>query len=95
MPCNRPPNSRFSATVNSWSRVLACELTPIRCLTRRGSRATSAPHTRAVPPVGLISVVSMPIVVDLPAPFGPSSPKSSPGATSRSSPATAASFEPG
>ena len=36
-----------------------------------GSRATSTPATRAVPEVIVSSVVSMRIVVDLPAPFGP------------------------
>ena len=45
---------------------------------RRRSRASAAR-----PPVGTIVVVSMPTVVDLPAPFGPSSPNTSPGATSK------------
>ena len=39
-------------------------------------------------------VVSIPMVVDLPAPFGPSSPNTSPGATSKSTPRTA-SIPPG
>ena len=43
----------------------------------------------ALPPVGAIVVVSMPTVVDLPAPLGPSSPNTSPGATSKSMPLTA------
>src|SRR5436309_246639 len=42
------------------------------------------------PPVGT-TVVVIPMVVDLPAPFGPSRPKNSPGRTSRSSPSTATS----
>ena len=42
-----------------------------------------------MPDVGLTVVVSMPTVVDLPAPFGPSSPKTSPVATSKSIPFTA------
>ena len=46
-------------------------------------------EARALPPVGTTRVVSMPIVVDFPAPFGPSSPKNSPRGTSRSMPRTA------
>src|SRR5690606_2586150 len=53
------------------------------------SRTTSCPATRARPPVGLSSVHSMLIVVDLPAPFGPRNPKISPGRTGNSSPRTA------
>ena len=53
----------------------------------RGRRRSR--RARAVPPVGTIVVVSMPIVVDLPAPFGPSRPNTSPGATSKSMPFTA------
>src|SRR5690349_12785186 len=41
----------------------------------------SKPLTIAVPSVGVSSVVSMRISVDLPAPFGPSSPKTSPSST--------------
>ena len=54
-----------------------------------GSRATSTPATRAVPEVIESSVVSMRIVVDLPAPFGPRKPKISPASTRRSTPRTA------
>jgi len=51
---------------------------PIERLTRRGSLVTSYPATDALPDVGFRSVVSMRIVVVLPAPFGPSRPKTSP-----------------
>ena len=54
-----------------------------------GSRATSTPATRAVPEVIDSSVVSMRIMVDLPAPFGPRKPKISPDCTRRSTPRTA------
>ena len=54
-----------------------------------GSRTTSYPARRAVPRVGLTVVVSIPIVVDLPAPLGPSSPNTSPGSTRKSTPWTA------
>ena len=53
------------------------------------SDATSRPFTCAEPEVGRTVVVNMPTVVDLPAPFGPSSPKTSPVATSKSMPRTA------
>ena len=88
-PKNRLRNSRFSATVSCMSSVLFWVTTPIRRLTPTGSATTSRPDTQARPPVGRISVVSMPMVVDLPAPFGPSSPKNWPELTDRSMPRTA------
>src|ERR1035441_1585337 len=53
------------------------------CRTASGSRATSKPATTARPEVGLSSPQSMRMVVDLPAPFGPRNPKTSPLLTSR------------
>ena len=53
------------------------------------SVATSKPKIRASPLVGRSSVVRILISVVLPAPFGPSSPKNSPDATSRSTPSSA------
>ena len=50
---------------------------------------TSWPSTRALPDVGISSVISILIVVVLPAPFGPSSPNSSPSPTSKLTPRTA------
>jgi hypothetical protein len=44
---------------------------------------------RTVPAVGTARVVAMEIVVVFPAPFGPSRPYNSPGATCRSIPSTA------
>src|SRR3954468_11486819 len=52
-------------------------------------RTTSKPATRAVPPVGRSRVQRILIVVDLPAPFGPRNPNSSPARTERSMPRTA------
>jgi len=54
-----------------------------------GCLTTSKPASRADPLVGLMVVVSIPMVVDLPAPFGPSRPNTSPGATWKSMPRTA------
>src|SRR3954467_34536 len=53
------------------------------------SRTTSKPATRALPAVGRSRVQRILMVVDLPAPFGPRKPKSSPVATVRSMPRTA------
>ena len=53
------------------------------------SVAMSKPKIRASPLVGSSSVVRILISVVLPAPLGPSSPKNSPGATSRSTPSSA------
>ena len=52
--------------------------------------ATSTPKIRACPPSIGSSVASMRSMVVLPAPLGPSTPKTSPGRTSRSMPSTAA-----
>ena len=57
-------------------------------------RDVDARQKRA-PEVGTTRVVSIPAVVVLPAPFGPSSPKISPACTSRSSWSTAAKSAPG
>ena len=66
------------------------------CLAVAGRATTSMPPTSARPSVGMTRVVSMPTVVVLPAPFGPSSPKISPRwtrrlrfSTARSGPAAA------
>jgi len=54
-----------------------------------GAAVTEWPATSAVPEVGRTMVVSMPTVVVLPAPLGPSRPKISPCSTTRSRPSTA------
>ncbi len=61
----------------------------MRRRTSSGSLATSTPATRADPDVIDSSVVSIFTVVDLPAPFGPRKPKTSPDSTVRSTPRTA------
>src|SRR4249919_688361 len=59
------------------------ERTSLRAVT------TSWPATRALPPVGCMSVHSTEIVVVLPAPLGPRKPNSSPGSTENEMPSTA------
>src|SRR3954469_21925282 len=61
----------------------------MRLRTSRASRTTSWPSTRACPLVGSSSVISILIVVVLPAPFGPSRPNSSPRSTLNETPRTA------
>ena len=77
----------YGALLSSMAHLVVT--TPILRLTATVSLVTSWPATQAWPPVGATSVVSMPIVVDLPAPLGPSRPKNSPWGTLRSMPRTA------
>ncbi len=56
------------------SSVLVWGTTPITCLANAGWLTMSTPPTHAWPLVGMTRVVSIPIVVVLPAPFGPSRP---------------------
>ena len=65
----------------------ACSITPDAL--PRPHVAGVVPEQRAAPLVGAVRPVSMLIAVDLPAPFGPSTARSSPERTSRSSPLTA------
>ena len=95
MPNSRPWKYRFSHTVSWRSRVFCCETIPLSCLASAGWAATSTPAMNARPDVGTTRVVSMPAVVVLPAPFGPSRPKISPARTSRLSLSTAAKSVPG
>ena len=60
----------------------------------RAGATTSMPPTHASPDVGMTRVVSMPTVVVLPAPLGPSSPKISPLCTARSRSPTARTSPP-
>src|SRR5271156_5893470 len=75
--------STFSHPVRSRSEVRACGMTPIFSRTCRGWRATSKPATNAWPSLGVSSVVSIRTTVVLPAPLGPSNPKTSPRRTSK------------
>ncbi len=64
----------------SWrSSVFCWETMPISCLASAGCATTSiAPTNAPSPRSGITRVVSMPAVVVLPAPLGPSRPKISP-----------------
>jgi hypothetical protein len=57
--------------------------------TRRASATTSWPSTLALPPLGTSRVISILMMVVLPAPLGPSRPNSSPSAIAKLTPRTA------
>src|SRR4051812_43200867 len=78
-----------SVTVSFGYSAAVWRLTPMRGLMASASRATSTPRTDTSPPSGSRSPSRISTVVVLPAPFGPSRPKISPLATSKSMPATA------
>ena len=80
---------RFSRPVSSSSTVAAWPVRPMSARTASGSRRTSWPATRAVPLVGRLSVVIMRTVVVLPAPLGPSSPRTVPCGTEKLTSSTA------
>src|SRR5690349_14079277 len=61
----------------------------MRRLTSIGFSCTSIPHTETLPPLGGRNPVIMRMVVDLPAPFGPRNPSTSPLPTSKETPSTA------
>src|SRR4051794_1424882 len=87
--CNRARRTRFSRPVRRSSSV-ACWPAKATCSrTAAASRTTSWPRTNARPPSGMSRVARMRTAVVLPAPLWPSSPRASPGATSRSMPASA------
>ena len=71
----RPVRAR--STTASWNTTLETERAS------SGERTTSKPASRAAPELGATVVVSMPTVVDFPAPFGPSRPNTSPRWTSK------------
>ena len=74
---------RYSSTAAYWPD------TPILARSAAASRTTSRPSTVAVPDVGSSSVVSTRTAVVLPAPLGPSRPRTVPAGASRSTPSSA------
>src|SRR2546423_1037015 len=92
---SRPTRWHAAWNVSSWrgvrdrSRLLRCGTPAGRDRAATGSRRTSIPASTARPLVACTRVVSMPTVVVLPAPLGPSSPNTSPWDTPKDSPSTA------
>src|SRR5690606_9850241 len=80
---------RLSRTLSSASRWSSWGTTPGWARICGPCVSGSMPSTLSSPPVRAETAPTMRIVVDLPAPLGPSSPKDSPGATSKSIASTA------
>src|SRR3954454_18798196 len=80
---------RFSSPVRFSSTAAFWPARPMRERSCAASRTTSRPATRAVPASGERSVERMRTVVVLPAPLGPSTPRTVPGAASSSTPSSA------
>ena len=72
---------KFSRPVNRSSTLGSWKTMPIDLRTCVASLTMSKPLTLAVPDVGFRMVQSMLMVVVLPAPLGPSNPKTSPDST--------------
>ena len=77
-------SARFSLTVRFSATAVSCGEIPTSCFTAALSLDVLCPQMNASPAVGAERHVSMRIVVVLPAPFTPSSEKSSPCSTVRS-----------
>src|SRR5688500_80930 len=82
-------STRFSWPVRSSSTEAYCPVSPTFRRTIAGSFTTSWPSTEAEPPSGRSRVARILIVVVLPAPFGPSRPKTEPFRICRSTPLSA------
>src|SRR6201996_6217677 len=86
---SRPMISRFSRPVSSIWMAADWPARPIDRRTALGSFTTSWPSTSARPPSGRSKVVRMRTAVVLPAPLGPSTPRTVPRGTDRSMPRSA------
>src|SRR3954449_1082248 len=81
--------TRFSSPVRCSSTAAYWPASPMRARSAGASETTSRPATRALPASGSSSVARMRTVVVLPAPLGPSTPSTVPGATASSTPSSA------
>src|SRR6516164_7282504 len=82
-PYIRPTKRRYSVPVSRSNRPMPSGTTPICRFTSIGRAAKSSPSSSILPAVGASSPVSILMVVDLPAPFGPRKPKNCPASTRR------------
>src|SRR3954469_8655689 len=81
--------TRFSSPVRCSSTAAYWPASPMRARSAGASETTSRPATRALPASGSSSVARMRTIVVLPAPLGPSTPSTVPGATASSTPSSA------
>src|SRR5918999_465931 len=86
---SRAKTARLSCTDTSTSRLSSCGTTPIRARASLDCAGSSWSSTRISPSSAIAWPVSSRMVVDLPAPLGPSRPRQIPPGTSRSRPSTA------
>src|SRR6516162_6770474 len=90
-PYIRPTNRRYSIPVSRSNRPMPSGTTPIWRFTSTAFFWKSRPSNSMRPEVGASSPVSILMVVDLPAPFGPKNPKNCPASTRKSIASTAVS----
>ena len=76
----------MSKGFSNMLKLISCGTRPIWRMAAERSAIRSMPNTETVPELALTSELTTPIRVDLPAPFGPSRAKKSPGATSSETP---------
>src|SRR5580658_8055220 len=88
-PYNAPKNSRFMRAGKSSSSAISWGTRPRRRLVGSAPVPKGTPPMRTLPRSGRKRPASMPTVVDLPAPFGPSRPSTAPGAAVNDTSATA------
>ena len=87
----RPTKRRYSGAVSRPNSAMPSGTTPI-CRFRSSAAAPNGwPRISMVPALGSSSPVSILMVVDFPAPFGPRNPKNCPGATLKVTSSTAVS----
>src|ERR1700723_308182 len=88
-PYMRPTKFKYSEPVSRPNRAMPSGTTPICRFTATESCVRSTPRICMRPEVGASKPVSILMVVDFPAPFGPRNPKNWPGATRRFTSCTA------
>src|SRR5271165_925466 len=88
-PYIRPTNRKYSMPVRRSKSPIPSGTTPIWRFTPTGFAEKSIPSNSIRPEVGANKPVSILMVVDFPAPFGPRNPKNCPAFTRRSTESTA------
>ena len=79
----------MSSGLSNWLKLISCGTMPMQALAAASSVSMSWPNTTTLPELLFTSELTMPMMVDLPAPLGPSRAKNSPSSTSRLTPRSA------
>ena len=90
-PYMRPTKRRYSGAVSRPNSAMPSGTTPIWRFRSSAEALNGLPRISMVPALGSSRPVSILMVVDLPAPFGPRKPKNCPGATLKVTSSTAVS----